>query len=314
MRNKDVIEPLTKLLLPVDGSEPSLRAVSFAARLALLLNGRIAKATLLHVISGHYLSSHMGNVDLRAETILKDKTVKQLKKHYLETSINPIIEKAREIFSQTAPDTTLDSTVSEGETADIIATLAEKGGYSTIVMGRRGISLAAEVLLGSVTLKLLHMDHIKTVYIAGNTAPEDLSPQPLLIPLDGSPHALSAIHEAALLANAGQSRIILLNVINIAYCAGRIGMGEDLGLEAEKVINEGRKLLVEKGIDSKRISASIRYGSPAGEILRVAKEGGPCLILMGRQGRSALKDILLGSVSNEVIHKSTDHTIGMVTR
>lgn len=255
----------------------------------------------------------MAGVDIRAEIILKDKTAKRLKKHYLETEINLMMEEAGRKFSQIAPDTCLDSIVSEGDIADIIANRAEKGGYSTIIMGRRGISMTAEVFLGSVTLKLLHINNIKTVYIAGDDAPKDLSSQTLLIPLDGSPHALSAIREAALLAKAGSARIVLLNVINIAHCAERIGMGEDLALEAEEVIREGKGILIERGIDLERISASIKHGGPAKEILRVAKEEDPCLILMGRQGRSALRDILLGSVSNEIIHKGADHTIGLVT-
>ena len=313
MKHRYAVEPLTRLLLPIDGSEPSERAVTFAANLSAFIKDRIEHATILHIITGHYLSNHLGNVDLRAEIILEDKTVKRLKKHYIETEINPMTENARGKFSRIAPGVNIDSKVFEGDTAEIIANTADKGHYSTIIMGRRGRSLVTEVLLGSVTSRLLHMDNIGTVYIVGNKVLGNLSSQILLIPLDGSPHALSAIREAAILAKAGLGRIILLSVINIAYCAGRIEMGEDLRPESEEIVNEGKRLLLEAGTEPEKIFTSIRYGRPADVVLKTAEEKGSSLILMGRQGRSTIRDILLGSVSSEVIHRGVDPTIGIVT-
>ncbi len=44
---------------------------------------------------------------------------------------------------------------------------AEKGGYGTIVMGRRGISKTQEFFMGSVSNKILQQAGDKSVWIVG---------------------------------------------------------------------------------------------------------------------------------------------------
>jgi nucleotide-binding universal stress UspA family protein len=53
-----------------------------------------------------------------------------------------------------------------------------------------------------------------------------------------------------------------------------------------------------------RLKAESFYGSPAHEVLRVADEWGPNLIVVGSHGRSALGRFLLGSVSQKVLSEA----------
>jgi universal stress protein A len=46
-------------------------------------------------------------------------------------------------------------------------------------------------------------------------------------------------------------------------------------------------------------------GDPAGEILRVARETGCDLIVLGTHGRTGLRRLLMGSVAEEVVRKSS---------
>jgi len=46
-------------------------------------------------------------------------------------------------------------------------------------------------------------------------------------------------------------------------------------------------------------------GKVADRILEIAKEGNFDMIVMGSHGLSGFKEFLLGSVSNQVVHKAT---------
>jgi nucleotide-binding universal stress UspA family protein len=48
------------------------------------------------------------------------------------------------------------------------------------------------------------------------------------------------------------------------------------------------------------VQVKVAVGKPATEILRVAREGGADLIVMGTHGRAGLRHLLLGSVAEEV--------------
>ena len=51
-----------------------------------------------------------------------------------------------------------------------------------------------------------------------------------------------------------------------------------------------------------KVRAEVRCGRPAGELVKMADEWLPDLLVMGSQGRSAIGRVLLGSVSHKVLH------------
>jgi len=57
--------PFEKVLLPVDRSEHSKRAVKFAGKLFSSIENYISNITILHVITGGFLSKHIKNIDFR---------------------------------------------------------------------------------------------------------------------------------------------------------------------------------------------------------------------------------------------------------
>ena len=60
----------------------------------------------------------------------------------------------------------------------------------------------------------------------------------------------------------------------------------------------------EPGIRDLRVETKLVEGSPAKEILRLAREIKPELIVMGTHGRTGLGRLLMGSVAEEVVRKS----------
>ncbi|WP_456432528.1 universal stress protein [Thermosulfuriphilus sp.] len=312
---KDRVCTIEKVLLPIDGSLPSKRAAEFTACLTAPLGERVQKITLLHVLAGGYLSAHMANIDIRTEFLKETALFKRLKEQYLEKNVTPMFEEVKEVIRSLGVRIPVEQVVLDGDPAREIVRFAQENHYSTIVMGRRGLSPVRELLLGSVTQSVIHRPGCHTTYVVGQEVLVDGScPIPrVLIPIDGSPNSLGAVNEiACLLEAAGPNwieKITILYVIDISF-------GEDLNdgqrLEGEDILATARQILIEAGAQPERIKREVRLGRPAEEIIRLAEEENYNLVIMGRRGRSHLKELVLGSVSATVLHRLSTPTLALV--
>lgn len=118
---------------------------------------------------------------------------------------------------------------------------------------------------------------------------------------------------------APQFRLILLHVIPIPYVTSpALGMytGQlqpamvtaDQRLEAEKVLATVRSTIQEQATSSPRIDICIRLGSPADEIVKVARENRADLVIVGNRGYSAwerVRRFFMGSKSHRVLQCAT---------
>jgi nucleotide-binding universal stress UspA family protein len=129
----------SKLLVPVDGSENSLRALEEAIFLSKKLDAQI---TALHVME-------------KAPTVYihPQKELEELLKNYRKES-ERILERCQEIGKSNGIE--LNAAISEGDVASKIIQYAEKGRFDMIVMGHRGSGKFKEMVLGSVSEKVLH--------------------------------------------------------------------------------------------------------------------------------------------------------------
>ena len=75
-------------------------------------------------------------------------------------------------------------------------------------------------------------------------------------------------------------------------------------LETRALAEEARERLRAK-FPGWVVKAEAFYGSPAREVLRVADEWGPQLVVVGSHGRTALGRFVLGSVSQKVLHEAS---------
>jgi nucleotide-binding universal stress UspA family protein len=131
----------------------------------------------------------------------------------------------------------------------------------------------------------------------------------MLVATDGSPHAVRAAKMAArLVAELRESEILLLNVGHIPPVAlGGPGSGYvDVGALETALQQAGQTILTEAGKAFARTDARVetlyREGDPAGEIIKVAKEQNADLIIMGSRGLGQIGGLILGSVSERVLH------------
>jgi nucleotide-binding universal stress UspA family protein len=127
----------------------------------------------------------------------------------------------------------------------------------------------------------------------------------ILLPVDGSKYSRAAIDFVASRSTlvGANPEVQVLNVqLPIPARATRVVSGDVVSSyytdEAEKALKPARTRLLKAGL-----SPSFRYavGHPASEISAAAAKGRADLIVMGSHGRSSLKGLLLGSVTNAVL-------------
>lgn len=137
--------------------------------------------------------------------------------------------------------------------------------------------------------------------------------QTILVPLDGSSHAVKALAIAAQLARASSAALYLLHVTelpdDIGILAGSTGQPfteerrQELAWQSEQqaraTIDSAREAVDLSGLDVKEL---IREGQPADTILSQAAAIGVDVIVMGSRGMSELKGMLVGSVSHKITH------------
>jgi nucleotide-binding universal stress UspA family protein len=125
-----------KILLAFDGSEPSTRAMELVRRLALTSGGEVL---VFHVVERFI--GHTGAVDTETPeeiTDLMETTVRSLKDEGV--SARGVIVHAM-----------------SGRTAAEILEAAKDFGADVVVVGSRGLTDMAGILLGSITHKVIHL-------------------------------------------------------------------------------------------------------------------------------------------------------------
>lgn len=85
---------------------------------------------------------------------------------------------------------------------------------------------------------------------------------------------------------------------------------EDCRTEAHEIVARAANLITETYEDA-TASTTVRFGAPSAEILRVASERQPDLIVMGSHGRSGFTKFLLGSVA-EAVTKSSPCSVEII--
>ncbi len=310
--------PLSKILLPIDGSEHCKRAVVFTGCLAAGLGDRLQGITLLHVLAGGYLSEHLANIDARAANILGSDLIKRLREQHVQASVTPMFQAASQELAQLGSKAPIATRVAEGVPAREIARIADDEDFSTIVICRRGLSEAREFFLGSVTSSLLHRAQHPTIYVVGTRLLDPnaacLLPR-ILVMVDGSTSALAAVREVGALAAAygqGLEKIILLHVINLATVGAKEEAGRNTAEEAAAILDEADAILEEAGVPKEKIQPTALYGDPVEAALDLIDRENITLVMLGRRGRSAIEDLIIGGVSNTILHRCQEPTIGVV--
>lgn len=159
-----------KILLALDGSEVSRRAVEYVASLTSGLKG--AEITLFHVAEVPAVFLEHGGGELHGNENLAVRTregnLASWTGQERERTEREIFAPARKILEAKSGGagptirTRLETDIQLGVPRTIMNEVKE-GGYDTLVLGRRGRSMLKEFMFGGVTSKVIH--HIKNCAI-----------------------------------------------------------------------------------------------------------------------------------------------------
>jgi nucleotide-binding universal stress UspA family protein len=132
----------------------------------------------------------------------------------------------------------------------------------------------------------------------------------VLVAVDGSPHSERALAEAIDIARQNDGSVTLVTVVP-ELTTWALGGGftptvdyqslrDDLDREYRQMLDDAKA----KVPPEVRSNAVLLEGRPGRAIVDQVRSGGHDLVAMGSRGRGELRSMVLGSVSEEVLHAS----------
>ncbi len=146
----------------------------------------------------------------------------------------------------------------------------------------------------------------------------------ILLASDGSEHSKRAAEEVLKIAEAVKTAVTVLLVFSIegmklplwARSSGlppdeMAKIEEEYKAKGQKILDSIKEMFNTKGIE---IETLIEKGNPGDVICKVAQDGNFNLIVLGSRGMGEVKGLVLGSVSNKVVHCADTKTNVMVVK
>lgn len=137
---------IESILVPLDGSDLSLRALDHAVRMATALKARLVLLRVGHVIAPEALGVPELSMALAHELQLQQLKLDETLTTYLEDVARPLREK----------QITVETVVRMGDAASQIVDLAESEQVDLIVMSSHGRTGLSRWIYGSVAERVLH--------------------------------------------------------------------------------------------------------------------------------------------------------------
>jgi len=266
------------ILVPIDGSVSCLRARELASLIARKFR---SKVTVVHVVSHDFM-----HPELKANYQVPSLILQKIDEVYMKAG-EKILRTAEEAFKEEGLQVEPLLIRRSEDPADTILNLVKERPFDLIVIGNRAETQAERFELGSTSEKIVLYSKTPVLIVKRKTKMSKL-----LVAVDGSEQANKALKYASNLAMKFKAKVTLLHVSESKLA----------NLEPEAVRIVGENILSDaatnfEGID---LDKRIEYGSPAQNIIKVARQENYDLIILGSRGLSSVKRYLLGSVSEDV--------------
>ena len=306
-----------KILVAIDGSDQSLDAVRYVGR---VLASQKIEVVLFHVLREMEDSFRDMGMDTAFLRWISGGSSREI---YQEKREERFMNHARQILLDAGfPKEAVTVNIHEskvGVARDIIT--ESKGGYSAIVLGRKGLSKIHDLVLGSIANKLIEkLAHVPVWVVGGNPDSEKI-----LLALDASQEAMKAVDHVGTMLGDSTFRVTLLHVVRDIDTFQKEDENsstkeqeewlKEAKLVMRPVFEEARFRLIDADFDPSVVTTRLITGasSRAGTIVEVSKHGGYGSIIIGRRGKSKIEEFVMGSVSNKVIHLAKDMAVWIVS-
>jgi nucleotide-binding universal stress UspA family protein len=267
-----------KILVAVDGSESSRNAFRQAIKLANSEKCWITVVSVIPTYGGDLGSTAFGNV-LAAMREPCEKALLEAEE----------IAKTERALIKTVCE--------EGEIHERIVDLADAENCDLIVLGRKGMSGLERVLVGSVAARVIGHSRRDVLVVPRETA---VGWERILFATDGSKFSEAAASKVIDFAKSYGSEVKVLSVVEVTeeFMARAPGALEDLVTKAKAFVEDVKTKAVAEGLKAEGI---VREGEAYKVITDIAGKEKVGLIIMGSHGRTGLKRLLMGSVTEKVI-------------
>lgn len=190
-----------------------------------------------------------------------------------------------------------------GNPADAILSVAEQERADLIVLGARGLGPVQEVLLGSVSHRVITQAPCPTLVVNKHMR----ALKQVLLAVEGEQDAEAAVKFLATKPFKESAQVTVLTILPFAAPLWPVGISDSEALK-EKAIESGRDFVDSVAAKLFKLgyqaSGSVTLGDPGHAILGWAGTTKPDLIMMGSRGRHGVTRFLLGSASHAVLHRA----------
>lgn len=268
-----------KILVAVDGSESSMNALKESFKLAANEKSWITAVSVVPPYTG----------DLDIIGIGRD--VFQSMRRPYEKAISDALALAK------AEGASIKTVCEEGEPYERIIDIASAKKCDLIVMGRRGLKRLERVFVGSVTARVIGHSPVDVLVVPKDAA---IGWQRILLATDGSKYSKAAAKRAIDFAKSYGGELKVISVVDVPteFYAESPKTVEGLVNEAKGYVEAVSKQAEASGV---KADAIVREGEIYRVITDIAKEQKADIIVTGSHGRTGLKRLLMGSVTEKII-------------
>ncbi len=283
------------ILVPLDGSVSSERAIPIAATLA---RDSAASIRLLQAVIAPVYAPMP--VYMRGNRAVYEHRATAAAANYLRGI-------RQQLHDSGVKDVTISTPIADVATA--IAAAAHDD-CDLIVMSTHGRTGMNRTILGSVADSVVRGSHLPVLLVTDHqqtpqTIDQVINFHRILVPLDGSALAAQALPVAATLAQAVGAEMLLLYVMPEGIAVSAITTTPNPEAPYQTLIPHGLNRTA-----LSRLPSTVKYdiieasGDPGQAIVSAARKQNCGLIVMSTHGRSGLSRMQLGSVAEDVLKAS----------
>jgi nucleotide-binding universal stress UspA family protein len=278
-----------RVVLATDGSKNSRAAAAFLKELPL------PASTMVRIIA----------VVSLPEFALDATSAPALKRAVLDQA-QDVTEQARAVLA--ARGFTIETGVSEGDPRTEIVRQADEWKADLVVLGARGLGGIKRFLLGSVSDAVARHARCPVLVVKGPRRKLGS----VLVAMDGSEDSFQAVRFLRSLALPRQTRVRLLSVVErLRYPTTAPQSLHGQLVKMLKELEAERRGELDKVLERAagqlddtitRVTRSTPTGDAAEEIVATAQDFDTDLVVVGARGLGGVARVLLGSVSEKVLH------------
>jgi nucleotide-binding universal stress UspA family protein len=272
-----------KILVAVDGSDSSKNAFRQACRIAREDKSWLTVITVIPLYQDQF------------ETL----SAKEMISKKLREESEKILSEIKKIADE--ENTFIKLRLEEGNPFDTIIDVSTENNYDLIVMGRHGRTALERMLVGGVTARVIGHSQKDVLVIPRNAV---IGWKNILLATDGSRYSDAAAERAIDLAKNYGGNIKTVSVVDVTdeFHALAPEVVEKLVKEAKTFVENVKKKAETSNVN---IDTLVREGDAYKVITGLARDEKADVIVIGSHGRTGLKRLLMGSVTEKVIGHST---------